>query len=343
MRNLRQHSGGWQKYTRAGGSFASEWTEDKPTLEEVRDWVGQQRPGTRRRTPEAPGDTTIEEDVPTYLASVAAMPSIADRRLHMAEWARHFRGRTRNTITAAQIAARLHQWRATLSASSCNKRRTALMSFYTRMNGRSGYNPVRDVAKFVEEEEPRAQRVFTIYRVLAFMEPSRTRARLMVILWTGWPHAQLQRLKPSHLDLAHARAFVTPRRKGRGRKGTWLPLLPQAVKALRDFIKWDCFTPTHPKTGKLVPFSTSAMHSSFGRALAQLNAHRQRLALPALNIRPYDLRHTFGTYIAERITDERAIQELMMHSRSEQSRRYTESATQKRVANAVATLTHHAK
>lgn len=259
-----------------------------------------------------------------YLASVTAMPSYVDRELHMHEWRDHFSGRVPNNIKPMEIRARLHALRQTLAASSCNKRRTALMHFYTVTNGKSGYNPVRDVPKFEEESEPRDQSLWTLYRILALMRPSQTRARLRVMVWTGWPHAQLKRLKPTHLDLEHAKAFVTPRRKGKGRKGVWLPLLPGAVRALREFIKEDCFG----------PFSNSAMHSSFARAVAKLNARRGT----RIDAHPYDIRHSFGTWVADHITDERALQELMMHATAAQSRRYTQRSTEKRVTTAVATL-----
>jgi integrase len=339
VKHLRQTGGGWQKHARIDGRFVSEYSKERPTAAEVKQWLRRQH-GKAEAPPsdEANEAEPFEASVADYLESVTAMPSFADRQFHMQEWAAHFKGRDMATVKPIEIRTRLNLLRQTYSASSCNKRRTALMSFYTSINGKSGYNPVRDVVKFPEEAEPRAHSFLTIYRILALMRPSKTRARLRVILWTGWPHAQLQRLKPAHLDLVHNRAFVTPRRKGKGRQGTWLPLLDGAVAALKDFVSWDCFTPLHPKTGKPVPFSPSAMHSSFERAVAKLNARRARFGHPPLEIRPYDLRHCFGTMVAERITDERALQELLMHSRAEQTRRYTEAATQKRVAAAVAMI-----
>ena len=338
MKNVRPTAYGFQLYTRINGAFISEHVKDEPTPRQVKQWIHLKHAEIEHGLDVEPDadETPFEDDVADYLASVSSMPSIQDRRLHMADWAKAFTGRHRDDIQPIEIRTQLERLRKTHSASSCNKRRTALMSFYTSLNGKSGYNPVRDVPKYAEESEPRAQTFGTIYRILALMRPSKTRARLRVILWTGWPHAQLQRLKPAHLDLAKGMAYVTPRRKGRGRAGVWLPLLPGAVVALREFDKWDCWTPLDKETGKPVPFSQSAMHSAFLRAVAKFNARRARFNKPPIQIRPYDLRHTFGTMLAERLTDERAIQELMLHSRAEQTRRYTEAATAKRVADAVA-------
>jgi integrase len=324
MKNLRQTPSGWQKYTRVRGKgFVSEHTEQQPSLLEVRNWVRSQH--LSDAPPKAVVAGSFASDVDVYLASVTDMPSYQDREYHMRWWVSLFQDRKRNSLTALEIKTHLVRLRHTHSAGSCNHRRTALMSFFTALNGRSGYNPVRDVPKFPTEQEPRDMAPWTAYRILALMRPSKTRARLRVILWTGWPQAQLARLKPAHLDLEHSRAYVTPRRKGKGRAGTWLPLLPGAVAALRDFIKWDCFG----------PFSTSSMHSRFLHAVAKLNARRAQHGHRPIEARPYDFRHSFGVIVATRTTDERALQELMMHSSAAQTRRYTERATARRVATAV--------
>ena len=56
---------------------------------------------------------------------------------------------------------------------------------------------------------------------------------------------------------------------------------------------------------KKIPFSPSAMHKSVQLALAKLNAHRATLKQPALAIRPYDFRHSFGTWVADHIVADR--------------------------------------
>jgi integrase len=327
MKGVRDDRYGRQAFLRLHGKFVSQrfpiGTDDAIIL----GWQDRARAKATLNQPQrVVTGPRFESDTETYLLAVTSMPSYSDRAYHLREWAAVFVGRARNDIQPLEIRTQLELWRGRLSASSCNKRRTALMSFYTRMNGRSGYNPVRDVEKYAEDTEPRAQHPVTIYRILALMEPSKTRARLRVILTTGWPHAQVKRLKPEHLELDRGRAYVTPRRKGKGRRGAWLPLLPAAVAALKDFVKWDCFG----------TFSHSAMHKSFRLALGKLNARRKEHKRPALKIRPYDARHSFGTWLAHRITDERAIQELMMHSRVEQTRRYTEQATAGRIERALA-------
>lgn len=328
--NIRETPFGFQAYFKHRGKYRSHRSKDRA---EVESWLRRERvlaefdiPSPDTTTPRQP---TFEYDAAQYLGSVLTMPSIADRRLHINEWADVFAGRDRNSVTPIEIKTQLERWRSRLSESSCNKRRTALMAFYTAMNGKSGYNPVRDVPKYHEDEEPRSRHPLTILRVLSFMGPTKTRARLRVMWATGWPHAQIKKLKEEHrVYWKQGRAFVTPRRKGRGHKGVWLPLLPQAVTALEEFHTANAYG----------SFSNSAARKAWRLALSKLNAHRAKLGLPALSIRPYDIRHTFLTFIAKRTKDDRVVQELGLHSRPEQSQRYSREATELRVSEALAAI-----
>jgi integrase len=55
--------------------------------------------------------------------------------------------------------------------------------------------------------------------------------------------------------------------------------------------------------------------------------------------RPYDFRHSFGTWLAlETDGQERVVQTMMMHATAEQSRRYTEAATTPLVDQAIGRL-----
>lgn len=325
-RGIRKIPQGFQAYVRVNGRFLSKSFPPDTALLIMRRWREEQRVRVRLGAELPKGAQTFEQDADDYLSSVQSMPSYSDQRRYILAWATVFAGRQRNAIQPLEIKAELERLRRRLTASSCNKRRTALMSFYTVLNGRSGYNPVRDVPKYAEDSErPRAQSLWTLYRILALMRPSKTRARLRVMLWTGLPQRQIKQLRPEHIDWKGQRVYVTPRRKGKGKAGGYLPLLPGAIVALRAFNEVRAFG----------SFSHSAMHARFRLALAKFNAHRARFDHAPLAIRPYDFRHSFGTMIAGIVTDERAIQTLMLHSRAEQSRRYTEAATQSRVEAAV--------
>jgi len=149
-------------------------------------------------------------------------------------------------------------------------------------------------------------------------------------LQTGLYRECVRRVKSyvTHVDLETPQAFVTRRRKGKGRRGVWLPLLPGAVIALTDLTKRKGFG----------PFSHTAMYKSFQLALGKYNAHRARFGHAPIEVRPYDIRHSFLTWVADHLDDDRVLQELAMHSRPEQSLRYTKRATARRIERGMARL-----
>lgn len=329
VRGIRRTPTGWQAYVRVGGKLYAKRYPPDTLISTMKAWREDRRVSARTGValPSLSDTPTFADDVVRYFEIIGQkMPSLPERKHHLAEWSTVFAGRYRRTITPQEIRAQLERWRGAHADSTVNRYRTALMSLYTVLDGKSAANPVRDVPRYHEGEgEPRAQSYGTIYRLLALIRPSKTRARLRVLAWTGWPHAQLKRLKPEHLNWQAQRAYVTPRRKGKGGTGRWLPLLPAAVTALKDFDRWNAWG----------SFSHSAMHSALQRAVVKLNARRDEYGHRAITMRPYDLRHSFGTMMARLIRDERALQELMLHSTPMQTRRYTEAAVNYRVDQAM--------
>jgi integrase len=273
-----------------------------------------------------PAQTLFADDARTdYLTreKVTSMPTLEQRTQHINEWIKLFGHRERKTITDRDIQKALDDMRKRMSAGSVNKRRTALMDLWTVLDGRHQANPVKATTVYEEPAPlPRAPELAAVLKLLKGL-PARTdygkkcRARLKVIAWTGWPHAIVKQLEPA--DLPHwkqGRAFVQRRKKGKGARARWLPLLPEAVKALREFHAVDAYG----------DFSNSSLHK---RVTAFCRT--QKVA----HIRPYDLRHFFGTLIATLTQDERVIMELMLVSTPAIIRRYTEAATNPRVQAAV--------
>jgi integrase len=344
MKGVRElPSGKLQAFVKVNGKFYSDTFDPGTNLRKLKDWREDKRVEVRTgaKIPHLdPSEPTFSEDVTTYLKLRTSMPTYGTRAAHLRDWAAYFGRRPRSTITAQLIRQRLEQrLKDGYAPGSVNRERTALMSLWTVLDGKSARNPVRDVPKYREPSgESRALSMMMVYRILACMRPSKTRTRLRVLLWTGWPHKQIGQLKPEHLKLKDGRAYVTARKKGGGTRAAWLPLVPGAIRALTLFDRDDCYTPA-PKPGKKAqPFSSSSMRHAFLRALAKLNAHRARLKLRPITARPYDLRHSFGTWLALQTHDERVVQTMMLHSTAEQSRRYTEAATTPRVDAAIERL-----
>ena len=88
--------------------------------------------------------------------------------------------------------------------------------------------------------------------------------------------ATLKCLRPQDV-LWDARAVVLPgRQKGRGTRPKTVPLTYDGLKALQRFDELECWG----------NFSSASMWSSFQRACESLGIK---------GVRPYDLRHSFGT------------------------------------------------
>lgn len=333
---IRETPTGYQTYvwvkdptrTRGGYQASKRWPKTA-SLAEMKQW----RPKRKYAHPEtvSPDATTFSEDVRdyTFRDKVQRMPTCDERCRHMDEWVAIFGHRARATIQPHEIQKALDRMRGHLSAGSVNKRRTALMDLWTTLDGKHQANPVKGTRAYEEPTpEPRAPAFLTVLQIIDAM-PTKTdygkkcKARLQVLAWTGWPHKIIKQLEPS--DLEHwkrGEAFVKRRKKGKGARARWLPLLPEAVHALLEFHKADAYG----------YFSNSSLHT-------RVAATCDRLELP--HLRPYDLRHFFLTLVAITTRDERAVMELGMISTLKTARRYTEAATDPRVNAALQQVAGH--
>lgn len=339
LRNARPTAYGWQFYTRIDGELQTEhfrFAELKngkdPTQREVDDWIGLRRAiaAGAVETPEDEQGTTFADDVRLYLAQVTSMTTYAERERDVGLWLDALgRDRDRKSITASEVRTQLEAWRKDgYAASTCNHKRTALMHLFTVLDGRRAPNPAADVPRYREPQAPpRALSMPAVRAILAAMPECQTKARLLVMAWTGWPQKQIANLQPS--DIAWKKAvFIRGRSKGQGVPGMWLPVLPQGWTALRLFKKLGCWG----------AFSTSSMRMSFRRAAARVlkDKHTTKaISAEIADITPYQLRHSFGTLVSGVTGDDRAVQTLMLHSDIRQTHRYTSATVNSRTADAL--------
>lgn len=347
MKGIRQDSHSYQAFVRAAGQFRSKRFPKDTPIREMQLWRDTTRLRLLGRIAQDTTDgETFADDVRTYLLAVAGMRSYRDRADDMARWVRLFGTRSRHDIAAPEIRAQLVRWRQDYAANTVNHRRTALMHFYTVMNGKSGANPVRDVPRYDDESQdapPRALSLAALDAILEQMPPCQTRAWLELFRWTGWPPAQIARIRPKEDIKWDVSVYVRPRRKGKGAKGRTLSLLPQAWDALREFKRWHCWG-EETKDGKIKYISTSAVRKSF--RLAARKAQRaialersigavdrsaaRRLWAELRNVTPYQIRHTFGELVASQTKDDRAVQTLMQHADLRTTQRYTKGTVDPR-------------
>lgn len=275
---------------------------------------------------------TFVDDAADYLGLVGSMPSYTDRARQIGRWVDAFGPRIRSSLTPQDITKQLEAWKAEgWSGATINRHRTGLMSLWTRLDGKGERNPVKAAPKYPEgEDAPLRVQPYEVWQSIldGMWENTATRARFHLMMWTGWPHVVIKRLKIATDVDWNGRVYVRQRRKGKGVEGRWIAVLPQALKALREF----------QATKAEGDFSNSALHSRVMARVKALNKARQKAELPLLTLRPYDVRHSFGTLMALIIKDERALQELLIHASPAMVRRYTELATEPRTAGAIKEL-----
>jgi integrase len=309
-------------------------------------WQEDQRVDARRDVGPKPTAGTFAEDITRYLTLVAAMPTYAWRKRDLHVWREVFGDLPRSEITSAMVRAQLQQWRKEgpqrqyipaskasgrqpewrdvkkpLSASACNHRRTALLHFFTTLDGKDAKNPVRAVPEFKEPApEPRARDLEFLDAAARRMQNLQDQARARVLLWTGARgNCELGAMKPQHVDL-RGRICRVPTGKG-GHRFRIVPLNDRGVEAWEFFFKVKAWG----------PFNKNYLRRSFQRGCRSEAIARN---LPALPVRVYDLRHSIATELLKAGADLSDVQDMLGHTTSRMTRRYAPFQQQKLAAAA---------
>lgn len=348
---IRRHGAGWQAVAKVRGERAySQWPLET-RLSEIREWQQDKRAELRTLLPKtAAGTFPHEAEKYLRLPSVIAMPTFDERARHIREWVARVGAVRRRRLTAADVERHRDAMLAEgLAGASVNKRLRALSNLWTKLDGRRAPNPVLEVAE-CDEPEPEARGLPypIIETILAAIpdtaigvkkdgtrttgrnvaRPSKTKARLRVIAYTGLAHAQLKLLTPADVDLEAGTMRVRARRKGKRKRraqdrprATVLPLTPQAIDAFKTFDALGCWG----------PFSNSSMWKAFQRACATLK-------IDGAGLSPYWFRHSFGTAVYSVTRDLRATGALLGHRHPRTTERYTLAAVPPHLAAAIAAV-----
>jgi integrase len=324
-RGIRRTSHGWQVYTTKGGRFRSKHfpaDTDLSVLRHERSTLESLAHLQIEPPPEPTEGPTLRDDVDAYLKAIAGMPTLTDRAYRIRKW-RDALGpdRARSTVTSIEIRQQLEAWRVDgAKPGTLNLLHTAMRHLYTVLDGPGAANPLRAIPRYREEELALTLPTWAqAVKVIESLPSSKSQARLRVLLWTGWPSSTLKRLRASDIAWRKREALTHGRRKGGGTRPRVVPLLPQAVAALRLFHKQKAYG----------EFSNSALHSLLHRGCDRLKVPRFRV---------YDLRHMFATRVATFGKDDRALSELLLHSTPAQAGRYSRQASSPRARQALARL-----
>jgi integrase len=338
-RNIRWHKGAFQTYVMSGGAMHYQtWPASTP-LETMRDWVR----SIRRQSPKA-RKGTLARDAQHYLASVKNLVSYRDRERIVGLWVAEFGHRSLLSVRGHEIDAVLARWLTEGKAKATVRQWRAVLAHIYSTLYPDWPSPLRSVtAPRPPRPGPRGVPYQIIEAIIAAMpdrgraakgekrrhKASETKARLRVEAYTGLPHSQLAKLRRSDVDWLSATLLFPERGKGRGVQGRRLPLLPQAIEALREYDRLNLWGKT---------FSASSVGASWLRAQKKVRAELAKDGIALPHIRVYDIRHSFGTLAYEVTGDIRAVGDMLQHSTLALTQRYTLAAVDVRMQAAVAKL-----
>ena len=293
----------------------------------------------RPSSPSAP--TILREDVEQYLAEKLPPTMHPDTRAQFTRWLRKAAetdlGRyPRQAITGALWSTLVDQWARTgipatpgdggrrrivppgpLAVDTVNKIRVCFIQFYEAMDrGLERQNPARFIPwRKPDHPEARGIPMAQALAIVAQVPPgTRTAARLLLMVTLGLRPVEIMRIKPATDWRRAERTLIVRTAKG-GRART-LPLTDEAIAALEqlDRLKgWGTFTSAP---------AARMFHTAVAKA-----------GLSALEpLRPYDLRHAFGTEAYRLTKDIKATAEAMGHKNLSQTERYVAGAVSDTVA-----------
>ncbi len=259
-----------------------------------------------RTLPRAPRET-LASDADRYLEQVTGnLIGGAERRRDVEAWLPKFGHLATLTLVEhlAALNAKLHDWRRTRAASTCNHRRHALMHMVRTLYGRRAALDLEDLVRFpLPLPRPRWVDRPHIDAVLQHLPPgTKTSARLRLMHWTGMRPSQMGRLTHTDFHLKDPVPYVNVPR-GKGGRLAAIPLVDDALTAVQDFISADAFG----------PWSTQSANKAI-QAAAQ-RAQRQPFTV-------YQIRHSFATWLRHAGADLADIQDLYGHTNPATTRIY---------------------
>ena len=250
---------------------------------------------------------TLAHDARRYLDQVeSTLIGSAERRRDVEAWLPGF-GHLRTVSLSddpAALNAQLHEWRRGRAASTCNHRRHALLHLVRVLYGRRASLDLADLVRFpLPPARPRWIDRAHIEAVLdQLARQTKTAARLRLMHWTGMRPSQMGRLTRADFRLDDPVPFVAVPR-GKGGRLAAIPLVDDALDAIRDFLAADAFG----------PWSTQSANKAI-RAAAQ-KAGRAPFTV-------YQIRHSFSTGLRHTGADLADIQDLYGHSDADTTRIY---------------------
>lgn len=300
---------------------------------------------------------SLTASVPRFLATMPAGSSARrDYEKLLATWCATSIGEMpRHLIRRATVLTQLAAWETEgYAPGTLNHRVRALRKLFDVLDAEDEYaiNPCAKISKYTEAEPLERGATYDILEGILDCIPdvgfaakpgskrpklNKSKIRLRLMAWTGLPPAQIRRIRREHIRWQDKELDVMPRRKGKGVKTRRLPLLEEAVAALRDL----------DAAGAYGGFSNAAPWTAWQRAKRRYleqaektlkGAQYDELARVVTPLRPYDLRHSFAAMVYETTKNQYAVKDLLLHGSLQTSERYIKRAVIKVSQSAIAAV-----
>lgn len=336
LRGIRRRRNAWEVNVRVNGHLYTDTFPLSTPVEDMRAWRDDQ---VARFGGDRTAAGSFAADVATYLERVKAMPSYRQRQAHLDLWLNELgRDRPRRSITTEEIDIVLQGWLETLAPGTVRKRRTALQSFFAKMNGKKSrlVNPVKGAENPKEPKaEARGLDYLALERALAAMPDQRdtkkglpprvnlSKIRARVIAYTGIPPGMLKTVRTTDLQLTAGKVRMLPRHKGEGVEARTITLTADGLAAFQAFHAANAYG----------PFATESLNRSFKRGC-------KRAGLDPATVHLYDLRHSFLAQVYRVTRDLATVGRLGLHAEgSKVTARYARGANEVVDAAAAAAFT----
>ena len=332
LKGIRRTARSWRVYGRVGGQFFSKSFPLETSLKVLKTWRHDERTKIRAQQlgvdEDLPPSGSLARDVADYLELVKKMPTIDQRTFDLGCWVSAVGpDRPRRSVKARELVAVMNDWKSSgLAPGTCNRRRTALMHLWHRLDGKSAPNPLRDVPRFREPDAlPRGRPYRLLERIFKAMIPSKSRARAKSFAYIAIAHSELKRVDRSRdWNRKAGTLVITGRQKGDGTPTRVVKLTKKGTAALREMDRQDAWG----------WFSNSTFWRRWYAAIARVRLEDETPDLA--HVRPYDLRHSLGTEIYRLTRDLKSVKEYLGHKSLKTSEVYMHAAVAEGVARAAA-------
>ena len=179
-----------------------------------------------------------------------------------------------------------------------------------------------------------------VQQLLAATQTPDRRLLVLLLLSTGLRRSEAAAITMDQVDMEHRQLRV----RGKGNKERVVPLTPQVVDAIQQYLAWRLSACGHAQAGGSTQSDHLFISQMWGQPINGARIHRivrallERAGLAGQGITVHKLRHTFATHLVRNGVDVKTVQELLGHADLGTTAKYLHSDGQAKQA-AVARLT----